>query len=95
MAPRRDGQQLFQFDGNTFIDGHGADFAALTFDGDGVFSEGLFRNGRINAEALMAKTSKNAKREHEKSSKPFTLSSAHKQSSILASRPKPFSGQRR
>ena len=38
---------------------------------------------------------KNAKREHEKSSKPFVLSSEHKQSSILARRPKSFSGKRR
>ena len=53
MAPRRDGQQLFQFDGNTFIDGHGANLAAFTLDGDGVFTEGLFPDGCVDAEALV------------------------------------------
>lgn len=53
MSPRRDSQQLFQFNGNTFIDGHGANLAAFTLDGDGVFPERLFRSSRVNAERLM------------------------------------------
>lgn len=40
-----------------------------------------------------AKLSENTKREHEKSSKPFVLSLEHKQSSILARRPKSFSSE--
>ena len=53
VPPRRDGQQLFQFNGNTFIDGHGADLAALPFNGNSVFPERPFRSGRVNAETLM------------------------------------------
>ena len=53
VAPGCDSQQLFQLNGNTFVDGHGADLAALALDGDGVFPEGLFRRGCINAEALV------------------------------------------
>lgn len=53
VSPGRDCQQLFQFDGNALVDRDSADLAALALDCDGVFPEGLFRRGCINAEALM------------------------------------------
>lgn len=52
VPSRRDSQQLFQFNGNTFVDGNGANFATLSFNSDGVFPEGLFCDGRVDAEAL-------------------------------------------
>ena len=53
VPPGRDCQQLFQLNGNTFVDGHGANFSALALDCDGIFPEGLFSRGRVNAEALV------------------------------------------
>ena len=53
VAPGRDGQELLEFDTDALVDGHGAELAALAFDGDGVSPEGLLRDGRVDAEALM------------------------------------------
>ena len=53
VAPGCDSQQLFHPNGNAFVDGYSSDLAALAFDGDGIFPEGLFRFGCINAEALV------------------------------------------
>ena len=48
-----DNQQLFQFDGNTFIDWHSTDLTALALDGNGALSEGLFRSGRVDPKTFM------------------------------------------
>ena len=53
MAPLRPGELLPQSDGDGVIDGDCADLAAFAFDGDGVLAERVFRNGRVDAEALV------------------------------------------
>ena len=53
MSPFCDSQHLLQFDADAFVDRHRADLAAFALDGDGVLPERLFRDSRVNAEALM------------------------------------------
>lgn len=53
MAPGYDSQEFLKFDADAFVDGYRADLAALPFDGDGVFLEGLLSNGRIDAKTLV------------------------------------------
>ena len=53
VAPLRPGELLPQSDGDGVIDGDCADLAAFAFDGDGILAERVFRDGRVDAEALM------------------------------------------
>ena len=44
---------FFHGNGDLFIDVDGTDLAALAFDDDGILPQRLFRDGRVNAEALV------------------------------------------
>lgn len=53
VSPGCDSQQLFQLDGNTFIDGHGADFASLALDSDTELCEAQHNSVYLNKAIML------------------------------------------